>query len=167
MPEHAPPPHLHPDHAAHGCAGAFTPERAQRHAHDKQVFQTLLKHHTAISREVVEIEGGIEAVTTSSEPRIVKLLHDHAQEMHRRMQEGFGLRHWDAAFAEMFAQADKVQMQLELLADGVRVRETADEPNVVVLIRAHGAVVSSFVREGGRVAAKESPLPEAYRRILR
>lgn len=160
-------PPLSLDHNAHGCAGSFTPDRAQRHAHDKTVFQTLLKHHTAIARAVQEIEGGIEAITTSADPRIIGLLHDHALQMHRRMQEGFGLRHWDGAFAEMFAQADKVQMQVELLPNGVRVRETSDDPNVVVLIRAHGAVVSAFVREGGRVAAKESPLPEAYQRILR
>jgi hypothetical protein len=85
--------------------------------------------------------------------------------MHRRMTEGFGLRHWDPAFAEIFAQKDKVRMQVEILPDGVRVVESSDDPNVVLLIQAHGAQVSRFVAGGAKVAAQESPLPDAYRRV--
>lgn len=140
-------------------------EQAARHRHDQSVFHRLLSFHQAIARQVTEIEGGIETVTRSDNLELVALIQDHARAMKRRMEEGFGLRHWDPAFAEIFAQAGKVQLEIESLPDGVRVRETSEDPNVILLIRAHGAVVSAFVAGGAKVAAKESPLPEAYKRI--
>jgi len=50
---------------------------------------------------------------------------------------------------------------------GKIVAETrSDDPNVAILIRAHGAVVSAFVNGGAKkVAAQESPLPSAYLRV--
>ena len=138
---------------------------AARHRHDQEVFHGLLERHAEISRELVEIENGIEAVTTATAPDLIAALHDHAQAMHRRLTEGFALRRWDPAFAEIFAQKDKVRMQVELRPDGVRVRETSEDPNVVLLIRAHGAVVSAFVARGFAAAQGESPLPETYRRV--
>ncbi|WP_295535472.1 hypothetical protein [uncultured Thioclava sp.] len=49
---------------------------------------------------------------------------------------------------------------------GKIVAETrSDDPNVAILIRAHGAVVSAFVNGGAKVAAQESPLPSADLRV--
>ncbi|MBR9844412.1 MAG: hypothetical protein GYB25_14730 [Rhodobacteraceae bacterium] len=146
----------------HGGSG----ERAERHRRDQGVFHELLRRHDVIRRSVEEIEGGIRAVTESDDPEVAAMIRDHAGEMHRRMEEGFGLRHWDPAFAEIFAQKDKVRMVIEATDKGVVVEETSEDANVAVLIRAHGAVVSAFVREGGRAAAQESPLPPEYRRVL-
>ncbi|MDD8023203.1 MAG: hypothetical protein PHX82_08865 [Paracoccaceae bacterium] len=155
-----------PDQGRHRGAGhCGDPARAARHRHDQSVFHTLLARHTEIRRTVTRTAQGIVTLTISGSADIVALLHDHAHEMHRRMTEGFGLRHWDPAFAEIFAQKDKVQMQVETLPDGVRVVETSDDPNVVLLIQAHGAQVSRFVAGGAKVAAQQSPLPDAYRRV--
>lgn len=148
-----------------GAGQCGDPARAARHRHDQSVFHTLLARHTEIRRSVTQTAQGIVTLTTSDSADLVALLHDHAQQMHRRMTEGFGLRHWDPAFAEIFAQKDKVQMQVEILPDGVRVVERSDDANVVLLIQAHGAQVSRFVAGGAKVAAQESPLPEAYRRV--
>lgn len=153
------------DHSSAGCTQGAGADRHARHKHDQEVFHSLLKQHAKISREVAEVAGGIEAVTRSSDAAVVALIQEHAAAMHRRMEEKFGLRHWDPAFAEIFAQADKVALKIEPLPDGVRIRETSDDPNVAVLIRAHGAVVSAFVREGAKAAAQESPLPADYRRV--
>lgn len=146
------------------CRTGGLSEQAARHRHDQSVFHRLLTFHQAIARQVTEIEGGIEAVTRSDNLELVALIQDHARAMKRRMEEGFGLRHWDPAFVEIFAQAGKVRLEIESLPDGVRVRETSEDPNVTLLIRAHGAVVSAFVARGAKAAATESPLPEAYRR---
>ena len=142
------------------------PSAATGHRHDQDVFHTLLERHAEITRSLREIPGGIAAETTAQAPDLVALLHDHAQAMHRRLIAGQALRRWDPAFAELFAQADKVRMQVDLRPDGVAVRETSDDPNVVLLIRAHGAVVSGFVARGFAAAQSESPLPEAYQRVL-
>ncbi|MEJ2480173.1 MAG: hypothetical protein P8Y78_08330 [Acidihalobacter sp.] len=138
----------------------------QRHAHDQQVFHTLLERHRELHREVENLPNGIRSVTTSSNPDLVALLKEHAHVMHRRLQEGFGLRFWDAAFAEIFAQAGAVRMQVNDLSDGVETIETSDDPNVVKLIQAHGQVVSAFVTEGFAAAQRISPLPDDYRRVL-
>ncbi|MEC3860809.1 hypothetical protein VK792_05895 [Mesobacterium sp. TK19101] len=141
-------------------------DRRARHQRDQSVFHELLRRHADIRREVTEVPNGIRAHTWTDAPDLVPLLHNHAQEMHRRVKEKFGLRFWDPAFAELFAQADKVQMTVNLTENGVEVLETSDDPNVVKLIRAHGATVSAFVREGGRAASQESPLPDDYQRVL-
>lgn len=149
----------------HDCSDGSS-DRAVRHKHDQDVFHTLLRRHAELARSVETLPNGIRAVTTTSAPDLLALLQEHAQQMHRRLVEGFGLRHWDPAFAEIFAEKDKVHMQIILTDDGVVAEETSDDPNVVKLIQAHGAVVTAFVREGGKAAAKESPLPDDYRRVL-
>ncbi|MGC9370957.1 MAG: hypothetical protein ACP5DX_15575 [Paracoccaceae bacterium] len=156
---------MHPSRRPAGCGGR-SPERQRRHQHDQSVFHTLLRRHHELDRQVEDLPNGIRAVTTASAPDLVALLHDHAEQMHRRLQEGFGLRHWDPAFAEIFAQKDKVRMTLARTENGVIAEETSDDPNVVKLIRAHGAVVTGFVRDGGRAAAQPSPLPPDYVRVL-
>ncbi|MBU2825216.1 hypothetical protein HF283_14090, partial [Acidithiobacillus ferrooxidans] len=62
--------------------------------------------------------------------------------------ENFGLRFWDPAFPEIFAQREKVRMEVTLVPNGVLVEETSEDPNVVILIQAHGAVINLFVQRG-------------------
>ncbi len=140
--------------------------RMQRHTHDQSVFHTLLERHRELQREVENLPNGIRSVTTSQSPDLVALLREHAHAMHQRLQEGFGLRYWDAAFAEIFARADSVRMQINNLPDGVETIETSDDPNVIKLIQAHGQVVNAFVTEGFDAARRVSPLPDDYRRAL-
>ncbi|MGV6813220.1 MAG: hypothetical protein ACWA47_13305 [Brevirhabdus sp.] len=136
--------------------------RHARHRHDQAVFHELLARHDKITRDLSYLPDGISARTVSSDPEIVSLLHDHVVQMHRRMGEGFGLRKWDPAFVEIFAQADKVQMDLKLIPEGVEVIETSADPNVVKLIQAHGRGINGFVEQGGTAASQATPLPEDY-----
>lgn len=146
-------------------AARFGAERVQRHRHDQDVFHTLLRYHDQLRREVEDLPNGIRSVTTSDNPELVKLLHDHVPSMHHRLQENFGLRFWDPAFVEIFAQRDKVRMEVTLLPNGVLVEETSDDPNVVKLIQAHGQVVNAFVQEGFAAAQRVSPVPADYRPV--
>lgn len=143
-----------------------SPEMAQRHKRDQAVFHELLRRHDAILREVENTPDGIRAVTESDDPALAELIRGHVQEMHRRLEEGFGLRHWDPAFAEIFAQKDKVRMEVRETAKGVVIEETSDDPNVVKLIQAHGVVVTNFVNSGGKAAGQPSPLPDDYVRVV-
>ncbi len=148
-----------------GRAGG-DPARAARHQHDQAVFHRLLALHERIQRELEYLPNGIRARTRSDDPEIVALLHDHVPSMKQRLEENFGLRFWDPAFAELFAQHGKIRMELTLLPDGVLIEETSDDPNVVTLIQAHGQVINLFVAHGGAQAQQESPLPTAYQRVL-
>jgi len=54
---------------------------------------------------------------------------------------------------------------MKLIRDGVEVRETSDDPNVVKLIQAHGRGISAFVARGRAAAGQETPLPDDYERV--
>ncbi|MCE5387611.1 MAG: hypothetical protein K0041_03410 [Acidithiobacillus sp.] len=149
-----------------GGGGGMDPERAARHRHDQAVFHALLARHQEIHRELELLSNGIRAYTRSDNPEVVTLLHDHAPAMHRRLEENFGLRFWDPAFAELFAQREKIRLDMHLLPDGVLVEETSAEPNVVKLIQAHGQIINLFVAKGAAQAQQESPLPPEYQRVL-
>jgi uncharacterized protein YcbX len=140
-------------------------ERLTRHKHDQDVFHTLLRHHDQIQRVLTHTAQGIRSITTSENPEIVSLLHDHVPAMHHRLEENFGLRHWDPAFPEIFAQREKVQMAVTLLPNGVEVVETSEDANVVKLIQAHGQIVSLFSQRGFEQARQTSPLPPDYVRM--
>ncbi|MDD5003387.1 MAG: hypothetical protein PHS70_04600 [Acidithiobacillus sp.] len=147
-------------------AGSGNTDKGARHQHDQEVFHTLLRHHDQIQRELTQLPNGIRSLTTSANPEIVGLLHDHVPAMHHRLEENFGLRFWDPAFPEIFAQREKVRMEVTLVPHGVLVEETSEDPNVVALIQAHGAVVSLFVQRGFVQAREVSPLPDNYQRVL-
>ena len=148
-----------------GRAGG-DPARAARHQHDQAVFHRLLALHEQIERDLELLPNGVRARTRSDNPEIVALLHDHVPSMKQRLEENFGLRFWDPAFAELFAQHDKIHMELTLLPDGVLIEETSEDPNVGELIKAHGQVINLFVAKGAAQAQQESPLPATYRRVL-
>ncbi|WP_019570974.1 hypothetical protein [Thioalkalivibrio sp. ALE11] len=137
----------------------MNPELQRRHQHDQSVFHRLLERHDAIQRTVTHIDGGLRSVTTSRDPEVVRLLHDHVPAMHRRLQEGFRLRRWDPLYVAIFDQRHRVSMDIELRADGVVVEETSDDAEVVELIRAHGRAVDGFVARGQAAAVQPSPMP--------
>ena len=131
-------------------------------AHHENIH-ALLDRHEAIQREVKEVEGGVETVTTSEDPEIVEIIREHVREMQQRVESGHGLRWWDPTFAELFRNYDKIEMQIEDVPGGVRVLETSKDPDVAMLIRQHAIRgVSEFVAEGHARARKPTPLPEGY-----
>ncbi|NOT18493.1 MAG: hypothetical protein HOP20_10595 [Sulfuriferula sp.] len=142
------------------------PDQRSRHQHDQSVFQSLLRDHQQIHRELINTEHGIRSMTTSHNPDIVKLLHDHVPAMHQRLLDNFSLRNWDAAFPEIFAQRDKVNMEVTLIPNGVLVEETSMDTNVIKLIQAHGHIVSLFTQNGFEQAKQVSPLPADYIRAI-
>ncbi|HHS93821.1 MAG TPA: hypothetical protein ENK63_00545 [Rhodobacterales bacterium] len=129
------------------------------------MFHELLRRHDAIRREVENTPNGIRTVTESDDPELAGLIKGHVHEMHRRLAEGFGLRHWDPPFAEIFAQKDKVRMEITETDKGVVIEEVSDDPNVVKLIQLHGVVVTNFVNSGGQAASQPTDLPDDYVRV--
>jgi hypothetical protein len=73
------------------------------------------------------------------------------------------MRWWDPTFAELFKHHDKIEMQIEDIEGGARVREFSTDPDVASLIRQHAIRgVSEFVSEGHERAGKATPLPQDY-----
>lgn len=121
----------------------------------------LLDRHEAIDRSVQEIAGGVETVTTSDDPEVTGMIREHVRQMQQRMESGFGVRHWDPLFVELFRHHAEIEMVIEDVPGGVRVRETSESADVTELIRQHAVRgVSEFVAGGHERARQPTPLPE-------
>ena len=128
---------------------------------DQDVFHYLLGHHADIRRTVTRTDNGVETLTESDQPEVAKKIQEHVAAMHKRVQEGRGLRYWDDLFAAIFQRHASIKMSVENTDKGVRVKETSDDPLVVALIQAHADVVSQFVARGFEEAHRNHPVPPA------
>jgi uncharacterized protein YdcH (DUF465 family) len=143
----------------YGAGKAMQGARGNHH----ETIHALLDEHEAIQRHVEEIEGGVETTTTSEDPQVTKMIRKHVRDMKQRVESGHGMRWWDPTFAELFKHHDEIEMQIEDIEGGVRVRETSANPDVTLLIQQHAIRgVSEFVSEGRARAGKATPLPEDY-----
>lgn len=127
-------------------------------AHDRDVFTEMLQKHQKIRREFREIDGGIESVTESDDPRVAALITEHVAAMKKRVETGARLRQWDPLYVAVFDAADKIRLEIEPTGKGVRVRETSSDPAVVALIRQHAGVVSGFAARGTAESAEAHPV---------
>jgi hypothetical protein len=148
---------------------------------DMQQIHTLLHAHQSIHRSVRNLPDGVESVTTSGDPRVAALIPEHVNAMYARMKEGRLIRGFDPLFVELFRHAGKIDIQVERLKDGVRVRETSRDPYAAKLIQAHAQAVNGFVRTGWprctgptrsrRLRPGKEPIPLTrrcpYRRVRR
>jgi len=130
---------------------------------DQDVFHYLLERHAAIRRTVKPLNDGVETLTESDQPEIAKKIQQHVASMHKRIQDGRGLRYWDDLFAAIFSKHASITMSVENTDKGVRVKETSDDSTVVALIQAHANVVSQFVARGFEEAHVKHRVPSAAR----
>ncbi|RPI84784.1 MAG: hypothetical protein EHM42_07235 [Planctomycetaceae bacterium] len=126
---------------------------------DQNVFHFLLDHHAEIRRTVKRLDNGVETLTESDNPDVTAKIQEHVASMHKRVQEGRGLRFWDELFAALFKKHASIKMSVETTEKGVKVLETSDDRTVVGLIQAHAEVVSRFVAHGFDEAHKNHPVP--------
>lgn len=127
------------------------------------VFHQLLADHARIKRDVQDVPGGVVTVTTSDVPVVAALIRTHVAQMKERVERGQPVRRWDPLFAELFRRADRIVMKVEDVTGGVRVTETSDDPQVVLLIRQHARRgVSEFVARGFDRMHEPTPLPNGY-----
>lgn len=124
------------------------------------VIHALLADHEAITRRVEDIPGGVETWTESDDPEVAARIREHVRQMKARLESGQPMRRWDPLFAALFENAAAISMEIEDTERGVRVVETSDDPEVVVLIRQHAhRAVSEFVEGGMERAHEPTPLP--------
>jgi predicted methyltransferase len=128
---------------------------------DQAVFHYLLDHHADIRRTVTHTEKGVETLTESDQPEVAEKIQEHVAAMHKRVEEGRGLRHWDDLFVAIFQRHANIKLSVENTEHGVRVVETSEDPIAVALIQAHADVVSKFVARGFDEARQNHPVPPA------
>jgi uncharacterized protein len=126
---------------------------------DMGQIHTLLANHDSIQRSVKLLPNGVETVTTSRDGKIAELLPQHVAAMYARLKEGRLIRGFDPLFVELFRNADRLDLTIEKLEDGVRVVETSRDPYAVKLIQAHAKAVDGFVRDGMGAMHRTHPVP--------
>ena len=129
------------------------------HAADMQMFQKLFDHRAEITRQIIKRKDGVETLTESVNPDVVKLLQTHVEAMLARVKEARPIHQRDPLFAELFRYADRIQAKAEPTARGVRVIETSRDAYAVKLLQAHAEVVSAFITNGRSEMLKNHPLP--------
>jgi uncharacterized protein YdcH (DUF465 family) len=130
---------------------------------DMMAIRKLLMQHEKINRRVENLENGVKTRTTSEDPEIAAAIQKHVRQMHERIKEKKPIRQMDPLFREIFDHADKIDMEIEDLENGVLVLETSEDPQVVKLIQQHAhRAVSEFVERGMQRAMQPTPLPEGY-----
>ena len=127
--------------------------------YDKDVFETLLGNHELIRREVKQLPNGIEATTESDNAEVAALIQNHVRAMKVRLEKDARIRQWDPIFVAIFDNAGKIRMEIVETPQGVRVRETSDDPWVAKLIQSHAVMVSGFVSRGSEESVLEHQPP--------
>lgn len=133
--------------------------RDERLRSDHEVLHYLLTHRKQITREIKTLPSGVETVTESTTPEIAAKIKEHGKWMKYRVDESNLIRMQDPLFAELFRHASEIEMQYEETKNGIRVKETSDNPKVVQLIQTHAEIVSGFVEFGFEEAAKNQSVP--------
>lgn len=131
---------------------------------DMRVIRRLLGAHERIEREVDDVPGGVRTRTVSADADVAALIRTHVRQMKARVEAGDPIRRMDPLFRELFEHHTQIEMDVDDIPGGVRVREVSDDGQVALLIRQHARrAVSEFVRYGMRRARRRTPLPRGYR----
>lgn len=113
------------------------------------VIHSLFANYEDFERKVEILENGYRAVTTSKDPKSAKLLQEHVIQMKERLDGGFGVRHWDPAFAELREHHEDMTIELEEITGGVSVSVMGKTPEAIQVAKNHAKIVSGFVEKGG------------------
>lgn len=132
---------------------------------EMSVIRGLLTNPGRIERTVRDVRGGVLAVTTSDDPRVAQLIRTHVRQMRSSYERDEPIRTMDPVFREMFANRDRISLEIEDVPGGVRVLHRSDDPQIAALIRQHAHhFVSEAAEQGMARAMRPTPLPQGYRR---
>jgi len=132
----------------------------EAHKQDQALFKQLLEQHTELTRESVKLENGLQAITYSDNPQLVKILQQHVVGMEKRFANGRAIRSWDPLFAALFEFKDQINMHYRMEKNGVSVTLTSDDPKLIELIHCHDLTLHGFVDRGFAAGGEESPKPD-------
>lgn len=129
---------------------------------DMVPIMALLRNHEKIRFTLLPIPWGERTITTSTDPQITQTIRLHAREMKARVQQGDNIRPHDPIFIEIFRHHREIHDVITDIPGGVTEEETSQNPQVVLLIRAHAQAVAGFARQGIAATRRNTPLPKGY-----
>src|SRR5262249_55581906 len=81
-------------------------------------------------------------------PDLVTQLHAHVSSMYAHLDQGAEVMCMSDSLPTLFRNASGYRRRLTLTPAGVIAEETADDPALTQVIRAHAQEVTGFVRDG-------------------
>lgn len=132
---------------------------------EMRIIRGMLTSTERIERTVENVPNGVLTVTTSDDPAVAQLIRTHVRQMRASYDRDEPIRTMDPVFRELFANRDRIALEIEDIPGGVRVLHTSEDPQVAALIRQHAHhFVSEAAREGMPRVMRPTPLPEGYER---
>ncbi|WGR99788.1 hypothetical protein MTX26_02640 [Bradyrhizobium sp. ISRA443] len=109
----------------------------------------LFRRHAAIRRNVTVLSDGVRAVTESDDPEVGALIQRHVADMYTRIDQDRPFAYpMSRTVPVLFQNTGRYRRQLEVTPKGVAITETASDPDMVELIKAHAREITGFVDEG-------------------
>jgi hypothetical protein len=115
---------------------------------DMNTYMDMFNRHGEISRTVEEIPGGVRTITEARSPDLAAQLQAHVSSMYTRLDERAEVTCMSATLPTLSRRTDDYRRQLTLTPNGVSVVETAGDPDLTRVIRAHAQEITRFVRDG-------------------
>lgn len=115
---------------------------------DMSRYMEMFMRHSEIDRIVEDIPGGVRTTTESASPALTAQLQEHVSSMYAHLDQGTEIRCMSQSLPTLFRSAGGYRRQLTFTPRGVIAEETADDPALTDVIRAHAREVTGFVRDG-------------------
>jgi hypothetical protein len=115
---------------------------------DMAAYMDMFLRHREISRTVEEIPGGVRTTTEARSPDLAAQLQAHVSSMYAHLEERAEVTCMSPTLPTLFRHTGDYRRQLTLTPRGVTVVETASDPDLVRVIRAHAHEITGFVRDG-------------------
>lgn len=109
----------------------------------------LFSRHKSIKRQTITLADGVTDITTSDDPETAKLIQAHVIEMYQRLAANQPFPYpVSQSVTQMFTQSSDYKREYKLRSDGIEVTETAVDPQMVSIIKAHARELDGFAAEG-------------------
>ncbi len=115
---------------------------------DMSRYMEMFMRHSEINRVVEEIPGGVRTTTESKSPDITAQLQAHVSSMYAHLDQGIEVMCMSQSLPTLFSRAAGYRRRYTFTPTGVIAEETADDPALADVIRAHAREVTGFVQDG-------------------
>jgi hypothetical protein len=126
---------------------------------DMSAYMEMFNRHNEIHRIVEQIPGGVRTTTQSDSPDLAAQLHTHVSTMYSHLEQGAAMTCMSRTLPTLFQNANNYRRQLTITPTGVVVEETADDPHLTEVIRAHAREITGFVEEGMQAMMRQMMKP--------
>jgi hypothetical protein len=131
-----------------GNAGRQAPMMGDATPADMSTYMGLFSRHTELHRTVQLVPGGVRTVTEADDPALAAQLQAHVASMYAHLNQGAEVRCMSSSLPVLFRNSRRYRRSLTIIARGVAVTETSDDPRIAAAIRSHAAEVTGFVEDG-------------------